>query len=174
MRRKTGYKNRGFGVDEREAQLLICAADRSRSRGLSSVCWNIQESRRRFEVCTCGLESTLTEHRSNCVWGRIPVCLRAGQVPVCLSHHPWRVAVVDLEAGHGFDDGHHGLDGVTVDHRSVLLTLVLWVAVFMDDPENVCKNVCPLANATLTSSTNHCLFLTAVRGEKGFVYCQFK
>lgn len=51
-----------------------------------------------------------------------------------MSHHSGRVAVVDLETGHGFNDGHDGLDGVAIHNCSVLLALVLRVAVFVDDP----------------------------------------
>lgn len=35
------------------------------------------------------------------------------------------VLVVDLQVGHGLDDGHDGLDCVAVNNRSVLLTLIL-------------------------------------------------
>lgn len=55
---------------------------------------------------------------------RRPCTYRSGSVPV-----------VDLEVGHGFDNGHDGLYGVAVHHRSVLLALILRVAVFVDDPE---------------------------------------
>lgn len=148
MRCKTGYKERGFGDEEWEAQLLICVLLQQMVPAAlaSSGCCSIRESRRSFEVCTCGLESKhCLRHRSNCVWWAVYVW-GPGEVRRCTSHHSGRVAVIDLEAGHGFDDGHHRLDGVTVDHRSVLLTLVLWVAVFMDDPENVCKKVQPVAH----------------------------
>lgn len=140
-KRLWGWRMRGAVAD-----LCAAAADGSRSLGLSSGCCSIRESRRSFEVCTCGLESKhCLRHRSNCVWWAVYVW-GPGEVRRCTSHHSGRVAVIDLEAGHGFDDGHHRLDGVTVDHRSVLLTLVLWVAVFMDDPENVCKKVQPVAH----------------------------
>lgn len=55
----------------------------------------------------------------------------------CVSYHSWRVAVVYLEAGHGFNNGHNGLDGITINHCSVLFTLIFWIAIFMDDPENM-------------------------------------
>ena len=44
---------------------------------------------------------------------------------VCESYRPSRVAIFDLEVGHGFGDGHDGLDGVAEDHSSVLPALVL-------------------------------------------------
>lgn len=53
-----------------------------------------------------------------------------------MSYHSGGVAVVYLETGHGFNNGHNRLDGITVNHCSVLLTLVFRVAVFMYDPEN--------------------------------------
>lgn len=62
----------------------------------------------------------------------------------CVSYHSWRVAVVDLETRHGFNNGHNGLDGVAINHCSVLLTLILRVAVFVDDPEKVFLNVLSL------------------------------
>lgn len=51
-----------------------------------------------------------------------------------MSYHSGRVAVVDLETRHGFNDGHDGLDSIAINHRSVLLALVLRVAVFVNDP----------------------------------------
>lgn len=109
------------------ADLCAAAADSSRSRGLSPVCCNIPESRRRFEVCPCGSESTPPEASFQlCVVNEQSVFEdQERHVCVCASHHSGRVAVVDLEAGHGLDDGHHRLDGVAVDHRSVLFALVL-------------------------------------------------
>lgn len=53
-----------------------------------------------------------------------------------VSYHSWSVAVLYLETGHGFNYGHDGLDGITINHCSVLLTLIFWVAIFMDDPDN--------------------------------------
>lgn len=46
-----------------------------------------------------------------------------------------RFLIVDLKVGHGFDDGHNGLDCVAVDNCSVLLTLIFWVSILMDNPE---------------------------------------
>lgn len=43
---------------------------------------------------------------------------------VC-THRSGAVLVFDLEVAHGFDDSHDGLDGVTVDHSSILLALFL-------------------------------------------------
>lgn len=81
---------------------------------------------RRFEVCPCGSEPTPPEASFQLrVVNEQNLFKESGEVRVCASHHSGRVAVVDLEAGHGFDDGHHRLDGVAVDHRSVLLALVL-------------------------------------------------
>lgn len=54
-----------------------------------------------------------------------------------MSYQSGRVAVVDLETGHGFNDGHDGLDGIAINHCSVLLALVLRVAVLVNDPEKV-------------------------------------
>lgn len=54
----------------------------------------------------------------------------------CVSYHSGRVAVVYLETGHGFNNGHNRLDGITINHCSVLLALIFWVTIFMDDPEN--------------------------------------
>lgn len=51
-----------------------------------------------------------------------------------MSYQSGGVAVVDLETGHGFNDGHDGLDRVAIDHCSVLLALILRVAVFVNDP----------------------------------------
>lgn len=68
-----------------------------------------------------------------------------------MSYHSGGVAVVYLETGHGFNNGHNRLDGVTVNHCSVLLTLIFRVAVFMYDPENgKNKNMQPLLKCTLT------------------------
>lgn len=44
--------------------------------------------------------------------------------------------IVDLKVGHSFDDGHDGLDCVAVDNSSVLLTLIFWVSILVDNPEN--------------------------------------
>jgi len=43
------------------------------------------------------------------------------------------VAEVDIKLLHRLDDGHHALDGVAVDHRLVRQTLVLCVALFVND-----------------------------------------
>lgn len=51
------------------------------------------------------------------------------------------ICKVNLEAPHCSDDGNNGLDGVAVDNRLVLLTLLLWVAGFMDDPETQRKDI---------------------------------
>ena len=53
---------------------------------------------------------------------QVCVCIRC--VCVCVTHHPGLVLVADLQVAHGLDDGHDGLDGVAVDHRSVLLAFV--------------------------------------------------
>lgn len=42
----------------------------------------------------------------------------------CVSYHSGRVAVVYLETGHGFNNGHNRLDGITINHCSVLLALI--------------------------------------------------
>lgn len=42
--------------------------------------------------------------------------------------------IFNLEVGHSFDDGHDGLDCVAVDHGSVLLTLIFWVSILMNNP----------------------------------------
>lgn len=55
------------------------------------------------------------------------------------SYQSRRVTVVYLETGHGFYNGHYGLDGITINHCPVLLTLIFWVAIFVDDPENTKK-----------------------------------
>lgn len=56
-----------------------------------------------------------------------------------MSYHSGRVAVVNLETGHCFNDGHDGLDSIAINHCSVLLALILRVAVFVNDPGEKCK-----------------------------------
>lgn len=54
-----------------------------------------------------------------------------------MSYQSGRVAVVDLETGHSFNDGHDGLDSIAINHRSVLLALILRVAVLVNDPGKI-------------------------------------
>lgn len=66
------------------------------------------------EKCA-GLSELFTEHQAD-----LHAVL---QVPRS-SYHTCTFPVVDLQVAHGFNDGHYGLDGVAVNHGSVLLTLV--------------------------------------------------
>ena len=52
------------------------------------------------------------------------------------TYRPGCLLIVDVKVGHGFDDGHDGLDCVAVDNSSVLLALIFWVSILMDNPEN--------------------------------------
>lgn len=51
------------------------------------------------------------------------------------THRSGCIGEIDLEAPHGSDDGDDGLDGVAVNHNPVLATLLLCVAILMDDSE---------------------------------------
>lgn len=58
------------------------------------------------------------------------------QISVSDTYRSSRFLIVNLKVGHGFNDGHYGLDCVAVDNSSVLLTLIFWVSILMDNPEN--------------------------------------
>lgn len=59
---------------------------------------------------------------------------QTSQLLIPVTHRSGCISKVDFEASHSSDDGDDGLDGVAVDHSLVLLTLLLWIPCFMDDP----------------------------------------
>lgn len=89
---------------------------RSASEGSEIVCKTLNLKIRKVKLPQCaGLSELLTESQHD---------LHTHPRHYRRSYHSGGLSVVDLEVTHGFNDGHYGLDGVAVDHGSVLLTLV--------------------------------------------------
>lgn len=60
--------------------------------------------------------------------------------PVQLAYRSRLVSEIYLQLAHCPDDGHDGLDGVAVHDHFVLLALLFWVAIFMNDPDTDTKS----------------------------------
>ena len=89
----------------------------------------------------CLNQKKKNKQTNNNIDKRSPTHSSDGNIPKKETYRSGSILVDNLEIGHGFDDGHNGLNCVTVDNCSVLLTLLFWVAILVNNPGKVKREV---------------------------------